>query len=789
MALIYSVPTEREVGLRPLQQAGDDVNATLSEYRDQTRVADGEVFRTDAWAALRLATATHRAPQSVNTSTRLLADADRQTANQSVTDAERALDQFEGQLDRPGEKREVEAWLRSADRAMDRADGIRERARQSAARSQHGHGSDKRTVAQLARSRARAITQYQTAWRHSQRALDELAESTTPNVTITSRADPVWNGTGTRNQTVVGTVRAVRPTNVANVTIQVGNESLETPVRARPVPASQGMFWGTVTRHNRSTTAIATLTDKTQSEAERGGSESVSSGWSDHPGVIASPPAAACTVARSQAAERSSSTSRQSPPAVHTTAWVRQSRHSGQDDRSGGTGLWNPGLGSSECTASSTDLPEKDAIALDGDALSGEVERTSTKTDPLDPNSNSTRTWYNESQNSRVDGREDFDGDSVLTSKEASAGTDPFDRDTDNDTLPDRVELDYRQLSPTQADADGDGIREDREDTDGDSLTTSRELEAGTSPFTTDTDSDGLADDSELELGTDPVAPDTDGEGLLDGEEPELGTDPLLIDTDGDGIVDANETFSTTRTNSTLGATVNITGEGNVARGVTISDGATERLSTPAVSNASVSELVAYESEQAFDNATVSIEYDETALENESSAPLAVFTFNESLGTFVPLNSTVDTETNTVSAETPHFSKFVVFDVRNWVGSFSADSASANESSERAEPAPVDVTFIIDSSGSMRWNDPAEFRKQASKEFVGALLGQDRAGVVDFDGSASVEQELTGDLGAVNLTIERLDASAERISGLASERPIATLQMQVGQTEPRWRFS
>ncbi|MFT8064046.1 vWA domain-containing protein, partial [Salmonella enterica subsp. enterica serovar Enteritidis] len=78
---------------------------------------------------------------------------------------------------------------------------------------------------------------------------------------------------------------------------------------------------------------------------------------------------------------------------------------------------------------------------------------------------------------------------------------------------------------------------------------------------------------------------------------------------------------------------------------------------------------------------------------------------------------------------------------------------------EQDEPATtkIDVMLVIDSSGSMNLNDPKEFRKVAAKEFVGALIEGDRAGVVDFDHSAEVTQELTTDFGSVNVTIESLD--------------------------------
>ncbi len=57
-----------------------------------------------------------------------------------------------------------------------------------------------------------------------------------------------------------------------------------------------------------------------------------------------------------------------------------------------------------------------------------------------------------------------------------------------------------------------------------------------------DADGDGLSDDREAELGTDPALADTDGDGLLDGEEvDEFGTDPFTFDSDDDTFPDPLE--------------------------------------------------------------------------------------------------------------------------------------------------------------------------------------------------------------------------------------------------------
>ena len=54
----------------------------------------------------------------------------------------------------------------------------------------------------------------------------------------------------------------------------------------------------------------------------------------------------------------------------------------------------------------------------------------------------------------------------------------------------------------------------------------------------------------------------------------------------------------------------------------------------------------------------------------------------------------------------------------------------------------VDVALIIDSSGSMAWNDPDNKRLVAARAYLSASLSGDFVGVVDFDGSARLASPL-----------------------------------------------
>lgn len=238
-----------------------------------------------------------------------------------------------------------------------------------------------------------------------------------------------------------------------------------------------------------------------------------------------------------------------------------------------------------------------------------------------------------------------------------------------------------------------------------------------------------------------------------DGAEIRLGTDPLVADTDGDGVLDGNETYQTNTSNSSLGVSLSLTGNGDIANDTTIELQDDPMFNSSRVDNMSHSPVVELESEQNFSSANVTMAYNETGVTNESQE-LTVFTYDPEIGIFVPLNSTIDTENNTVTAETTHFSTFAVYNLETWETTYDAEEPVRESDDDGI--VPVDVALVMDTSGSMRYDD--ELRNQAGQQFVSGLLDMDRAAVVDFDSSASVEEGLTSDFSAVNSTLDSLGA-------------------------------
>ena len=154
--------------------------------------------------------------------------------------------------------------------------------------------------------------------------------------------------------------------------------------------------------------------------------------------------------------------------------------------------------------------------------------------------------------------------------------TDPFEPDSDQDGLPDLLEM-FLSSNPRKRDSDADGLL-DLDEFDPESQASIpfalfRDFEAlclaaercrydpstsrrfGTSAISKDTDADGLSDPQELfeqwvvqAFGTtpfavtsDPTEADADLDNSLDGKERERRTDPRNADTDGDGVLDADD--------------------------------------------------------------------------------------------------------------------------------------------------------------------------------------------------------------------------------------------------------
>lgn len=74
----------------------------------------------------------------------------------------------------------------------------------------------------------------------------------------------------------------------------------------------------------------------------------------------------------------------------------------------------------------------------------------------------------------------------------------------------------------------------------------------------------------------------------------------------------------------------------------------------------------------------------------------------------------------------------------------------------------VDIALVIDSSGSMAWNDPINMRLDAAKLFIDLADPEDQIAIIDFAGSATIQQSLIkvgGNIQALKGAVNRIGAS------------------------------
>ena len=161
-------------------------------------------------------------------------------------------------------------------------------------------------------------------------------------------------------------------------------------------------------------------------------------------------------------------------------------------------------------------------------------------------------------------------------------------------------------------------------------------------------------------------------------------------------------------------------------------------------------------------------------------------------------NQTLNNENHMVTAELSHFSTYILADIARWLATKIANPEPISYSCEREtgepEVAPLDLVFVIDSSGSMgpmpsnpsdpdpnAWNkDPNNNRISGVKHVIDSLTEKDRAAIVDFDSSAILLKGLS------NATPEgkaALKAAAEKIDSVGGTNSASGLGKAVSHLQ------
>ncbi|WP_434531207.1 hypothetical protein ACODNH_07475 [Haloarcula sp. NS06] len=667
------------------------LNRTGQHYVGPNRVSSKELYTADAQALQGLSKygKTNDSAHAVRIS-ELVVAADNKTAFQSLADARTVLNQTE--TESPGTANSAEAHISNAERHYQRAQNQFRKA-------------DDTTGARAIKHRAKAVRSLRNSWTQSQKALGRLDAETATTVTVGPRSDPVRNGTTTTNRTVTVTVSDSRPWHLENVTVYVdGTKQHSQAVSTFGSGPNQNLTMQAPVRLTERTANITVVVSKrgttAASDSEQGTDDT----------------AASSSGMKSQEKQKANGQKQGKAKGKHKAKGKQKKRKQNGNGKAKGYGTNKQSQGASKGNSQSVTESETATatLLLDGDGLRDNYETDVLGTDPLDPDSNATATGADESQNGIPDGWEDFDGDDLRTLAELEYGTDPLTADTDGDNLTDSDERRLTKTDPLERDADGDGVTDNRADPDDDGLTHEAELSAGTHPLYADVDNDGLTDPAELDVGTDPLSPDTDDDGLSDGDEKTapFNTDPLDPDTDGDGITDGNETYTTTARNESLGASVNITGAGNVSAETTVAEPVNVRYQDDYAPNGTAAPFIEFESDANFTQAEISIEYNESRMSGaESNA--SIYWFNESANRYEHVPSSVDTTSNTVTANTTHFSTYTVFDTDAWNEYLTERNDIISKSPDRSKVGEIESwTFenMPDSIAESNWTCDVESR-------------------------------------------------------------------------------
>lgn len=155
-------------------------------------------------------------------------------------------------------------------------------------------------------------------------------------------------------------------------------------------------------------------------------------------------------------------------------------------------------------------------------------------------------------------------------------------------------------------------------------------------------------------------------------------------------------------------------------------------------------------------DATVTMKYNEDKLGDTREESLGVLWYDKENQQMVIMDSKIDTEKNTITFETNHFSEYVIVNLDTWEAAWKERVVRVREDSDT-----FNIAFVIDDSGSMESNDPDKLRIKATKNFVDILEDKDKFSIVKFEYSATVIQESTND----KKTVDDLESSFQSNGG------------------------
>jgi len=139
--------------------------------------------------------------------------------------------------------------------------------------------------------------------------------------------------------------------------------------------------------------------------------------------------------------------------------------------------------------------------------------------------------------------------------------------------------------------------------------------------------------------------------------------------------------------------------------------------------------------------AQVTMKYDESKLKETDEEDIGILWYDKKNNKMVIMDSEVNSENNTISFKTNHFSEYILINLETWHNAWNERLIKAKDENSSA----FDIAYVIDDSGSMSSNDPQNARLIACEEFVKILRDKDGYSIISFEDGAEEKQSLTTD--------------------------------------------
>jgi len=307
--------------------------------------------------------------------------------------------------------------------------------------------------------------------------------------------------------------------------------------------------------------------------------------------------------------------------------------------------------------------------------------------------------------------------------------------DTDEDGIPDFMEMQLFLTDPFKKDSDENGTDDGYEDADEDGLTNLQEIAISLNPVLKDTDGDGLTDGDELnKYSTNPFDPDSDRDGATDKWELDNGYDPRVAETSFDIVkkVEVDDKIKEVKIELN-----NVSGK--TAESLSIQEGNNGLVNEEVPGYISTSHD--FEAEGDIKTAKVTYTLDSKLFENKDFSP-ALYYFNEKEQR-LELVKGQKLQGNILTANLTHFSKYIVIDktIFDKVWEYTFLTPEENDKYQG-----VNVAILIDTSEILEHHDPYNgMRKYKTLDIIDKMTDKDMATVISFSDNPTVLQSFTSD--------------------------------------------